>query len=386
MIKITAKEHCSGCSACAAVCPRQCITMQPDEEGFLYPQVDTDACVNCGLCSQVCPVSNRQTCKNGTYQGVYAAINPDHTVRAASSSGGVFTLLAQYVLSRDGIVFGAATGPDMKICHIGIEDAGQLHRLQGSKYAQSDPSDIFRQVKNHLLAGKLVLYTGTPCQIGGLQAFLGKDYENLLCQDIICHGVPSPAVWARYVRTRQQKAGAAATSVSFRDKASGWYEYGMKMTFEDGSVYQMPARKDSYLRAFTRNLTLRPSCYACAFKGVHRSADFTLADFWGVNKVLPEMYDNKGTSLVFIHSPKGLAVFEALKDQLQLCPADPDAAVLHNSAMHCSAPRPANRDAFWETLQTADFEKTVARFCPLPPLHKRLLKKCKAVVKKILRK
>lgn len=333
--------------------------MRPDPEGFRYPEVQTEQCIDCGLCERVCPVMNtrQDTCD---VPDAYAAYSLDGAARS-SSSGGVFSLLAERILAEGGIVYGAAM-EGRYVRHVRIADKETLHRLRGSKYVQSDVAETYRQARKDLDSGVRVLYSGTPCQIEGLLHFLGKVPEKLICTDIICHGVPSPMVWDRYCAFREKKAGAEMESVSFREKQNGWKEYGVKIAFRNGAVYRCGHRDDPYMRAFLRDLSLRPSCYQCRFKKCGRCSDITLADFWGAQQVCPEMDDDKGLSLVMVHSPKGHQLFSQLEKKLCLKPVDFAAAIQFNPSMKVSAGKPEKRDGFLQKIQTGDFDKVVTRY------------------------
>ncbi len=314
---------------------------------------------------------------------VYAAVNAEDTVRLNSSSGGVFTLLAQTVLDAGGAVFGAAVTEDMQIAHICITDPEELWRLRGSKYVRSSMAGVYTQVKEQLQTGRPVLFTGTACQVGGLHAFLKEEYDNLLCQDLICHGAPEASVWKQYVAYREKKAGAKAISINFRDKSTGWRDYCLKMTFENGNVYQQSVYKDPYMRAFLRDLSLGLSCYQCAFKGLNRQADITLGDFWGVEQVVPELDDNQGVSVVFIHTEKGQRMLQQIMPKLKLVPVPAEAAVRQNPAMLHAAKRPENRERFLQELSSRHFESVVNKYCPRPTLMRRVIRKIKRLVGKL---
>lgn len=312
----------------------------------------------------------------------YAVINTDEAVRMQSTSGGVFTMLAESVLAQGGVVFGAAVTQEMYVAHIKVETAEQLWRLRGSKYVRSHLGNSYQCVKAALEAGRPVLFSGTPCQVGGLRAYLKEDYDNLLCVDVICHGAPKNSVWEQYVRFRERKAGAKATAVNFRDKSDSWQNYHLMMTFENGKVYRESVYEDPYMKAFLQDLTLGASCYSCAFKGMQHKADITLGDFWGVAELIPQMYDDRGTSLVFVNTEKGMKVFACLEG-LQIAPADAQVAIARNPAMVCSAKRPESRERFLAALETDDFEKVVKLFCPQPSLCRRLIRKAKRLVRKL---
>lgn len=371
------KKLCSGCAACAQACGKKAISMAPDKNGFLYPQIDENACVKCGLCEKACPVLHLHEQKT---IAAYAAMGED-SLRQESSSGGVFSLIAAHILNQGGGVFGPAFDDNLELTHILVEQPEDLKRLRGSKYVQSRVSDSYQQAKALLKQGLPVLYTGTPCQINGLRSYLGRDYENLYCQDIICHGVPAPGVWAKYVAYREQQAGGKAVSVNFRCKDSGWRSYQMRMEFENGQVYTCPFPQDPYMQAFLGDLCLRESCYNCSAKGDRHTADLTLGDFWGVEQVLPEMHDGQGTSLVLIHTPKGQALFDAIKAELKTCPIDAAVAIGYNPAMIRSSNRPKNREKFLKVIMTGDFQKNVKKYRPKHPIRK-----LKAVIKKIIKR
>lgn len=345
MEHITASGRCTGCAACAVLCPVQCITMTPDAEGFLRPVIDQDACLDCGKCARACPVNADPV----SYPAptAYAAINTDDETRRLSSSGGVFALLAHAILADGGAVCAPVFAEDFSVRHIVTRDPADIVRMQGSKYVQSDIGDCYTTVKTLLEDGIPVLFSGTPCQTGGLQAALGRRYDNLYLQDIICHGVPSPMVWKKYLAEQ----GAPVRSASFRDKSNGWLTFSMRIETERG-VHCQTLQKDPYLKLFLRDLDLRPSCYDCAFKSVGRPADLTLADYWGVGRAQPDFFDGKGTSLLLVHSAKGQALLDRVSASLRITKTDLAAAISFNPAADRSVACPAARDTFF-----ADFDR-----------------------------
>lgn len=359
------KPDCCGCSACASVCPENCITMLPDQEGFLYPTINESQCVECGLCETVCPVLHPTVPEGEIKPKAYAAVNPDAKIRGESSSGGVFTALAREILSRKGVVFGAAWSEDCReVRHIAVEEEEKLIALRGSKYLQSSVGDSYTRVRELLEAGRTVLFTGTPCQVEGLRTFLGKNYDNLLLADVICHGVPSQAVWQKYLAAREQKAGAKARTVNFRDKQAGWKRYGLQIEFENGTARFVTHTKDPYMQAFIENACLRPSCHSCRFKKVSRVSDLTMADFWGIGEVCPDMDDNRGTSLVLVHTEKGEQLLQMLNLQIQ--PVSLESALEGNSAALHAAPENPNRDVFLRSLEELPFEEAVKKWAKKP--------------------
>lgn len=337
--------------------------MAPDGEGFFYPQIDVSRCVDCGLCEKVCPVLN--PVPENTETKAFAAYSVNEEVRENSSSGGIFTELASAVVQKGGVVFGAALDDSLTCFHCWAENREQLAQFQGSKYVQSRIGDAYNQAKAFLDTGRLVLFTGTPCQVEGLLSFLQKPYPNLLTQDIICHGVPSPAVWDRYVAYREKRSGAGAKAVFFRDKNSGWQTYSLSMEFKKGKRYKERLDLDPYMRAFLNNLSLRPSCYRCHFKKKQRPSDITLADLWGAERIVPDMDDDKGTSLVIAHSAKGAALFESISSAVISRPTDLSGALQYNTAMTCSVAMPRSRAAFFDAFREnrLPFPGLANRFC-----------------------
>ena len=363
LITVTEKSKCSGCHACYNACPKGCIQMIADEEGFWYPQVDKSTCVNCEICEKVCPVIHKFISDNSRGTRALAAINSDTETRLISSSGGIFTLLAEWILKKKGVVFGATFSDDFQtVNHIYIDDVNNITKLQGSKYVQSKIGTAYEDVKSFLDMGRMVLFTGTPCQIGGLYSYLRKDYPNLFTQDIICHGVPSPLVWKKYLEERERKAKSRTTKVFFRNKKYGWKAYSVFLEFTNKKVYIKGLSEDSFMRAFLSNACLRPSCYNCSFKSVKRQSDLTLADFWGVQSVSPELDDDKGTSIVIIHSKKGEELFSGIRNQIICTDTNLELIKKYNSSIVESAKINPNRRAFMDELQVKSFDKTVDKY------------------------
>lgn len=339
MIKLDRKEECCGCSACLSVCPQSCITMREDEEGFLYPYVNEQACINCNLCNCTCPVINSLNEYKDTTD-TYVAYCKDEDLRLSSSSGGIFSLLAEEVLNREGVVFGAAFDNDMLVHHIGITKSCELARLRGSKYLQSRMEATYADTEKALKNQKAVLFSGTACQIAGLKKYLKKEYDNLYSIDVLCHGTPSPKLWKKYLAWREQKAGAFVKDISFRNKEKGWKSYSLKITFKNNKEYKEPFYTDPYMQLFLSDICLRPSCHDCRFKGVNRPSDITLGDCWGIENYMPEMDDNKGVSVVLLHTDKGrrlldLADTRLCKNSAELkCALSPDSDSRRSVEMH----------------------------------------------------
>lgn len=382
--RLAEPDSCTGCGACAAVCPKDCIEMRPDQEGFLHPVTDLDACIDCGLCAKVCPVLHPSELPQGGTKA-FAAICQDEPVRMNSTSGGTFTALARWIFQRGGAVFGAAYQADFSVAHCMVTTEEELPRLRTAKYAQSVLGDTFRQAKALLDEGKYVLFSGTPCQIGGLLAYLRKPYEKLLLVDVICHGVPSPAVWQHYIRYRREQdaPGSAVQAINLRSKETGWPNYSIRFAYEDGTVYSAPNSEDPFLQGFVGDFYLRPSCYECPFKGVERPSDFTLADYWGIDQQLPEFSDGKGTSLVFSHSRKAQAIWEDIDAQIRYQEVDALESVSRNQSALRPSGKPWCRDSFWERYRQEDFAalvkemKNMAAQGPKPTLSRRVVRRIK---------
>lgn len=331
------KENCVGCWACFNRCPKQALNMVEDDEGFRYPCVEQDKCVQCGACARVCPILNPlNAIQTEGIPDTYAAINENWEVRQDSSSGGVFQLLAEYVLHKKGIVFGAGFDENWEVVHRSVTDIDELKTLRVSKYLQSRIEDTYKKVQQELQAGRLVLFSGTPCQCVALKKYIKRDYENLILVDFICHGVPSPAIWRTYVSCRVGKN--TIQNISFRNKNLSWERYLLVFFFTNTNKYLgADLNTDIYLRGFLQNLYLRPACHECKFCKKNRPVDITMADFWGVQEEIPEMYDGKGTSLVVIHSDKGRKIFRQIS--AKKAKVDYDKAVGHNPSMlHPSEP------------------------------------------------
>lgn len=362
MIKITDKSRCCGCEACRSVCPKNCISMKADKEGFMYPQVDLSRCIDCKLCEEVCPVLHPASSTKAPL--AYAGINNNTNIRLQSSSGGIFTLIAEQILQKNGVVFGACFDEHWNVIHRYTETKEGLSRFRGSKYVQSHIGDSFLQAKRFLDEGKKVLFSGTPCQIAGLKNFLRKPYQNLLTVDVVCHGVPSPKVWQKYLHEsvckvyhiRQSSSFPLAdkvTDINFRSKEKGWKTYHIKIEYQNGKKERAPFYNNTYMNVFLSNLSLRPSCYACPAKLYHTQSDITLADFWGIDRLHSEMDDDKGCSLLLVHNAHALSLLKSLDCQLQ--EQKLDEAIDFNPTIIHSVKEPVNRNFFYMILDKTNF-------------------------------
>lgn len=306
MINIKNKKDCCGCSACIQRCPKQCISMKMDDEGFLYPQVDISKCVDCHLCEKVCPVINKAV--EHKPLKVLSAINSNEEVRMQSSSGGIFTILAEAIIKKGGLVFGARFNDCWDVVHDYTESIKDLATFRGSKYVQSRIGETYKQVKVFLDGGRNVLYTGTPCQIAGLKLFLRKNYDNLLTVECVCHGVPSPGLWQQYLKEQTAKDGRTIKNIArinFRNKETGWKRYSVSIEYEDGKRCFSYHGENPWTCSFINNLNLRPSCTNCSVKCNNSRADITLGDFWGADNFMPDN-DDKGITLAICHTDKAV--------------------------------------------------------------------------------
>lgn len=366
-------NKCTGCLACFNICPKGAIEIKENEEGFIYPVIDKDKCINCGLCKKVCPVLNSKETKREVL--AYACYNKDEKIRENSSSGGMFYLIGKYILDNNGIVFGAKYNDKFLVEHDCIQNEKELKKFMGSKYLQSNIKDNYKKVKEFLKQDKLVLFTGTPCQIEGLYSYLGKDYDNLYTQDIICHGCPSPKVWRKYLNSFNQKI----KKINMRNKANGWNDFSMSIEFEQNE-FNLSHNIDKYMYFFLANYSLRKTCYNCSFKKKHRNSDITLADFWGIDNVKPELNDDKGTSLVMINSEKGRKLFNEIKENIIYEEVDFEKAISYNTAMTKSVNMPENRDKFFKDLDKLNFDKLYKKYKP----KEKQVTKIKRIIKKVL--
>ena len=355
MIKIIDEKLCSGCHACYSACLKGCISMQENDEGYLYPNVDKTKCINCGICEKKCPIVNNN--KSNKLIKAYGCYSKNNNIRNQSSSGGIFSLLAQQVLNVDGVVFGARYDSDFNVIHDYIEDINELYKLRGSKYLQSIIGKNFKIAKSFLEQGRLVLFSGTPCQIDGLIRFLGKEYKNLITVDIICHGIPSKKVWNSY--REYMNIEGDISSVNFRDKSIGWEEYGIKIEYKNKPMFNQLAKDNLYMRGFVNDFYLRPSCYDCKSKGINRASDITLGDFWGIDNILPELNDKKGTSIVLIQSKKGENLFNQIKQNIIFKETDIHDVVKYNKSIIESATKNEKREKFFNYINKFKFNQAI---------------------------
>lgn len=388
MICITDKHNCCGCSACVQVCPKKCIEFNEDKDGFYYPQVNKETCIDCGLCEKICPCINEGVSRRPIK--VYAAINPDLNVRMESSSGGIFSILAEYTIKKGGVVFGACYDSNWDIIHSYAENLQDVVKFRGSKYVQSRIGDCYIKAKSFLKEGRLVLFSGTSCQIAGLKRFLQKDYDSLICVDVICHGVPSPLLWRNYLNQIIKRPEGVAgkntvlsslkdmpviTGISFRDKRNGWKKYGFvayaksAVKADKNSVLSPNNpekteillseihRDNLYMQFFLNNLCLRPSCYKCRSKSGKSGSDFTLADFWGIAEFNQELDDDKGVSAVLVNTPKAQKIL--IENNIDLYEYSYSQVYKRNRSLEHSVKEGRYVEKFWKTFHEGGFQACI---------------------------
>lgn len=340
--------RCCGCSACYASCPVSAIQMIPDKEGFEYPVIDQGKCTNCGICRSRCPVQ-------APYdplipKEVYAAMALNESVRVESSSGGVFPLVAQHILDQGGVVCGCGWNDSFQAVHKCIESRDNLPDLKKSKYVQSRMGAAFSEVDEYLMRGRLVLFSGTPCQVAGLLHFLGEKPKKLICLDLICREASSPRIWEEYKEEIERKYRSKIQWISFRDKRLGWTNFSLTLKFRNGKVYSKSLYRDPYMQAFLRDLSNRPACYHCPARNLRSHADITLGDYWNISEVFPTMDDKKGTSAVIVNTEEGRAIWDAISRQVLSVPTSFDHICSTNWALkRCPSMNP-DRERFWSLV------------------------------------
>ena len=387
MIKIRNKEDCCGCTACMSVCPRKCITMVQDNEGFLYPFIDNAKCIDCHLCEKKCPVLgrektvaisgmdkieiNRKAVETAEYlPDAFVCFLKDDKIREQSTSGGMFTALAQYVLKQKGIVFGVVLNDQQHVIHTSAENEFELAKMRRSKYVQSDQVGVYQNVKEELQRDRMVLYTGTPCQVAGLKSYLGKEYDKLITIDIFCHGVGSPVYWEKYIQYISQKMKSKVKEVRFREKTYGYNSACLAVYFENGKSIHKGHDDDLYWSAFSKNYIYRPSCYTCAFKTINHVSDFSIGDFWNVVQ-LPLKYRNaNGCSLLLCHSVKSNEIFKQISGLIERQKVDLEVALNinggHQASMLIACPQiPKNRDNLFSDMYNLTPQELMNRYISL---------------------
>jgi len=313
MLQIDTREDCCGCTACAMICAKHAITMIPDKMGFMYPRVNKDLCINCGLCLNVCTFNmNYDVTENLEIPKVYATRHKDIKEVLSSQSGGMFIAISDFILSNDGAIYGVGFDEQFRIIHKRTTSKEGRDEFKGSKYVQSDLSDIFFRIKNDLKNNQTVLFSGTPCQTSGLKSYLNltqTDTQHLYLCDIICHGVPSPNIWEDYISYIKKISRKDIKKINFRNKEFGWKSYVETYILSNGKQII----RDTFVNLFVKNIMLRPSCGNCKYANLKRPSDITLGDFWGWWKYSQEFMDDLGISLTIVNTPKGELLFNKIR-------------------------------------------------------------------------
>ena len=370
MINIIRKEDCTGCGACVDICLTKAIDLKTDIEGFWYPKVNLDLCTDCGLCEKTCAELHIEELKqHGTNKDsiVLAAIHKDDNIRRESTSGGLFSALANKIYDEDGYVGGAVYNDDFFVEHLLSNKREDLLRIRGTKHSQSDMTGIFQQIKELLKNGEKILICAAPCQIAGLRLYIGKEYENLITVDFICLGINSPKIFRKNLESLEHQFGAKAISIQAKNKDLGWRSLAYKIKFANNKVYLREGKNDNFTRGFiVSHINCRPTCYVCKYKGFPRISDITLGDFWGIENVDKTMDDNLGTSVVLLNSQKGIATYDAIKDQIKTKEITLADVLPGNQALlHPIAKPTINRDEFYRDIDRLPFDAVVKKYYPL---------------------
>lgn len=339
-------NQCSGCGCCQKSCPVNAISMK-FENGFIYPSINKEKCIKCGKCLKVCPFTKKQFNDTSTTPlKVIGMVNNDEKVLMSSTSGGAFSLFSDYVLSKKGIIYGASYNNKWEVVHISADTSEKRDLLKGSKYVQSDLNNTFVDIKNELNNGRLVMFTGTPCQCSGLKNYLGRDYDNLIICDIVCHGVPSPIIFSEYIKYIQKKRKSLIKSYNFRDKKVSWAGANITVEYENGKQYTNKIDEEIFSKLYFNHIITRPSCHECLYTNIKRISDLTIGDFWGIKEKHPDFYNEKGVSLVLLNSEKAIKIFEKIKDNCNY---------IESNIEECLQPqlikptkKAACQDEFWE--------------------------------------
>ena len=377
-------ENCSSCGACANICACGAISMQLNTEGFYRPVIDANKCVQCGACEKFCPWTNMVGNPNVANDApqTFAAYAKDESIRMESSSGGIFTVLAEKILDDGGVVVGVAQISPTKFGHIVVDNKADLGKLRGSKYVQADAGFVYRKVRSLLKSGKKVLFSGTPCQVAALYAVLGKvaDSADLTTVDIVCHGVPSVKIFEKYIGELEKSCGALFEKINFRDKSTGWSHYSLLHRFVNGKFFAVQSNQSKYMHLFLNRICQNTSCDNCRYRKLPRIADITLGDYWGISKYHHEMNDNKGTSVVLLNTTPGSILFESVADKVVQCESKVEYAIAGNPCIVRSSMQHPKRTFFFANLDKYTIDELIKMYCPYPSF----LKKCSIRVRRLL--
>ena len=381
-------QNCSSCAACANVCARSAISMPLDAEGFYRPVIDAEKCVQCGACERICPWNKPVENPNvaDVSPKTVAAYAKDESVRLQSSSGGIFTVLAERVLDDGGVVVGVAQVVPTRFGHIVVDNKADLEKLRGSKYVQADVGLVYREVRGLLKAGRKMLFSGTPCQVAGLYAVLGSAASaDLFTVDIVCHGTPSVKVFEKYVREMEKTDDSALDGVNFRDKSEGWSGYALLHRFRSGESVSVHHGRSKYMRLFLSRICQNVSCDECHYRKLPRIADISLGDYWGISNHHPEMDDNKGTSVVLLNTAHGRELFDSVAGKVTQCDSKIEYAIAGNPCIVRSSTQHPKRAEFFANLDKYTLDQLIKEYCPFPSALKRVYIRMRGLLGRIKR-
>lgn len=369
MISIKDKKQCCGCFACSNACPKQCIRMEEDAEGFRYPSVNIDACINCGLCEKVCPVQNVGAVNESFVQKAFVVQNKDRQVLRESTSGGAFSAIAKWILAQGGVVFGVHLNDTFVAEHCFVEKYEDLAQFRNSKYVQSYVGDAYKQVKAFLGQGRKVLFSGTGCQLEGLFNYLRKPYDNLYAVDVICRATPSPLVLRKYLEM-QKSRGLEINGVKFRDKYHGYKYSSVSLSTKNDKDYHEGIDTDVYLRAFFSGMSIRPSCTECKFRRIHRRTDMTIWDCFTVDEFSKELDNDKGATRIITHSNRAEKILSDLQSELKIVEVDFDKAIAGVHELVDGPKMHPRRTEFFADLNSLPAQETFEKWFPLTIRHR----------------
>lgn len=382
MVNITDKTQCTGCTACTSVCVHKAITMCFDEYGHSYPNVDSSVCTDCGLCEKVCPMLHKERIPEDhqiDQLPVYAIYNKDYEVRKQSTSGGVFSILAEYIINKGGIIYAARFDEKFHILHDCFSSMDEIAPFRGSKYAQSDLNDTFRKIKKDL-SERCVLFVGTPCQVAGLKSYLIKDYENLYTCDFICMGISSPVIWEEYLDAFWNRN--TIRKILFKDKRNGWHQWQMLVEDLNGE-HLCHGMDDPFFYSYLTHITYRPSCLECSYRTCKRISDITIADCWGIDQKNPSFDDNKGCTSIILQSNKAKDIFNDLVEKLVVADYNIEDVLKYNPYIRKHIKTHPNRDKFYALRAKSGYKIAALKYCHIdkPSILKKIANKIKKIFK-----
>ncbi len=359
------KKDCCGCTACKSICPTGAITIKADKHGFLYPKIDQQKCIDCGMCKKVCAFQNGYKKNEKEYPEVWAVKHKNSNVLKTSTSGGAFTAISDYILDLDGVVYGVAFDNDLNVSHEKATTKQEREKFKGSKYSQSNLKNIFLEIKKYLKNDKLVLFTGTPCQNEGLNSFLMNsniNTEKLILCDLICHGTPSPLLWKEYINFCEKKNKSKIVEYHHRSKVHGWGKgiYIESAKYKNGKTDCTSYLSQMYKKFFSSCICFMEACYVCPYTNLNRPSDITIADFWGIEKCLPEFNDKRGVSLVLVNSQKGKNIFKNIKNNIEYIQSNKEDCLQWN--LQHPTPMPQNTKQFWTDYENKGFKYILKKY------------------------